>query len=503
MTLGERVIAFIETFLVVPEGDKVGKPLTLAEFQRRFILDVYDNPHGTTNAYLSIGRKNGKTGLIASLLLAHLDGPPALRNAHIISGAQSREQASIVFRLAAKMVMMSPTLSERIKITPSKKMLHGLAMGTTYQALSAEAKTALGESPALAILDEVGQVVGPQDDFIDAITTAQGAYEAPLLIAISTQARTDGDLFSIWLDDAQAGQDPHTIAHVYAADNDAGVMSKKAWRAANPALGLFRSEADVRRQANRAKRMPSAENSFRNLILNQRIERQATLVSKSVWTACNGKPAPLSGATAAFAGLDLSSRSDLTAFVVCFFDEAGVLHVHPHFWTPAEGLAERSRRDRVPYDVWARKKLLRTTPGATVDYAFVVRDIADLMADVDIVQISFDRWRIEFLEKEAERQGVTFPLLSFGQGYKDMAPAIDIIESLLLDRKVRHGAHPVLSMCAANAVVKSDEAGNRKLNKAAAAGRIDGMVALAMAVGGQAKEITEPAPNFDAMAAIG
>ena len=220
MTRGEKVCAFIERYCLIPEGKHVGQPLRLMAFQRKFILDVYDNPKGTSRAYLSVGRKNGKSALIAAVLLAHIVGPEARQNSQIISGARSREQASLVFKLAEKMVRLSPELSRIIKIVPSQKSLIGLPMNVEYKAISAEAGTAHGLSPVLAILDEVGQVRGQHDAFIEAIETAQGAHDNPLLIAISTQAATDGDLFSIWLDDAKNAKDPRIVCHLYAAPED-------------------------------------------------------------------------------------------------------------------------------------------------------------------------------------------------------------------------------------------------------------------------------------------
>jgi phage terminase large subunit-like protein len=498
---GLKVIRFIEKYCVVPEGTLVGKPFKLAPFQKRFIRDVYDNPAGTNYAHLSIGRKNGKTGLIAALVLAHIDGPVAQQNSHILSGARSRDQASFVFRLASKMVQLSPVLRDRIKIIPSTKKLVGLAMNTEYQAISAEAKTALGNSPVLAILDEVGQVLGPQDDFVDAVTTAQGAYDNPLLISISTQSPNDGDLFSIWLDDAQTSDDPHTIVHLYAAEPDADVMDPKAWKAANPALGLFRSREDLKRQAEKASRMPSAENTFRNLILNQRVSTFSPFVSRNVWEANSGEPLPMEGRTV-YGGLDLSARKDLTALVL-IFEEDGKKHVHPFFWVPEEGIVERSKRDRVSYDVWAKQGFLRTTPGNTVDYSFVVRDIAEILSVCDVESIRFDRWRIDLLRKEAEREGLEFPLVPFGQGFKDMSPALDSLEEDLLNSNILHGGHPVLQMCAANSVVVTDTAENRKLNKQKAIGRIDGMVALTMSYGAFDTYNDEPEAEFSVLAAIG
>ena len=199
MTQGQKVCAFIERFCIIPEGAKVGQPFKLMPFQRKFIIEVFDNPNGTSRAYLSVARKNGKSALIAAIVLAHLVGPLARQNSQIISGARSRDQAALVFKLAEKMVRLNSELAKIIRIVPSQKTLIGLMMNVEYKAISAEAGTAHGLSPVLAILDEVGQVRGPQDSFIEAIETAQGAHEKPLLIAISTQAATDADLFSISL----------------------------------------------------------------------------------------------------------------------------------------------------------------------------------------------------------------------------------------------------------------------------------------------------------------
>lgn len=484
MTRGERVIAFIERYCRVPEGAHVGKPLRLEEFQRRFILAIYDNPAGTTTAYLSIARKNGKTGLIASILLAHLVGPEAIQNSQIVSGAMSREQAAIVFDLACKMIRLNPDLADIIHIIPSGRRLIGKPMNVEYKALAAEGKTAHGLSPVLAILDEVGQVRGPQDDFIDAITTAQGAHESPLLIAISTQAANDADLFSIWLDDAERSKDPHIVSHVYEAPKGCRLDDREAWKAANPALGSFRSLADLERQAERAMRMPSAENTFRNLVLNQRVSTVSPFVSLDAWESCGGVPEPSADGLKLYGGLDLSMRTDLTALVL-IGEQGGLWGVWPFFWTPEQGLHERARRDREPYDVWAREGLLRTTPGATVDYAFVLQDITEILSDLggDLVALAYDRYRIDLFKRDAEAMGIELPLEPYGQGYKDMAPALDALEADLLNARLRHGMHPVLTMCARNAVVQQDPAGNRKLDKSKATGRIDGMVALAMARG--------------------
>ena len=498
MTRAARIIEFIERYCVTPEGTDVGKPLRLAEFQKQFIRDVYDNPHGTRRALLSVSRKNGKSGLVAGLLLAHLVGPEAKQNAQIVSGAMSRDQAALVFSLACKMVQQSPKLSPLVRIVPSGKRLIGLPMNVEFRALAADGKTAHGLSPVLAILDEIGQVRGPQSDFIDAITTSQGAHEAPLLIAISTQAANDADLLSTWIDDARASADPRIVCHVYEAPAGCDLMDESAWKAANPALGLFRSEDDLREQMSQAQRMPSMENSARNLLLNQRVSTDAPFISPDVWAACKGgitSDTTFDGPV--FAGLDLSGRVDLSALVLIGQDDDGVWHVQPHFWTPEQGLHDRARRDRAPYDVWHRQGYLRTTPGATVDYSHVAADMLDILDGLDVRAIAFDRWRINELRRELDRLGADLPLIEHGQGFKDMAPALDALEAELLNGRIAHGGHPVLTMCAANATTTRDPAGNRKLDKAKATGRIDGLQALAMAMGAASRATESQSVGFD------
>lgn len=491
-TRGERVIAFIEKYCLVPEGTLLGKPVKLLDFQKRFIKAVYDNPAGTSRAYLSIARKNGKTGLIACLLLAHIVGPEAYQNGRIVSGARSRKQAAEVFNYAAKMVMMSPELSKLARIVPSAKMIVGLAKNVEYQASSAEAKSAHGGSPILAILDEVGQIKGPTDDFVEAIETSQGAYDGKaMLFAISTQAATDNDLFSRWIDDAETSKDPRIVSHIYTAPSDCALDDRNAWADANPALGVFRSIKDVEDFSQLASRMPTKEASFRWLFLNQRIDASAPFVAPAIWRACDGPVDDFDGLPV-FGGLDLSEVSDLTALVLMApkeTDAGTIWHVRPTFWLPGDALRDKAKADRVPYDVWQKSGHLETTPGPTVDYEFVATHLRGLFDTMDIRKIAFDRWnwrhlkpwlqKVGFTEEQLEGDAAVFE--QFGQGYASMSPALRELESILLNKKLAHGAHPVLTMCMMNATVRPDPSGNRKLDKQKSRGRIDGAVALTMA----------------------
>nr|WP_184116592.1 terminase TerL endonuclease subunit [Sphingomonas abaci] len=483
MTRGERVIAFIHKYCVVPEGKLVGKPVELIDFQRQFILDVYDNPAGTTEGILSIARKNGKSALIACILLAHLVGPEARLNSQIVSGARSRDQAALVFKLASKMVLLNPALKKLVRIVPSGKTLIGLTMNVEFRALAADGHTAHGLSPVLAILDELGQVRGEQDDFVEAIETASGAYDDALRLIISTQAPTDADMLSIKIDDARRSNDPKIVAHVYEAPEKCEVLDAKAHRAANPALGAFRSQVELDAAAQKASRMPSFENGFRNLYLNQRVNRFSPFISPSIWGATGGEAeeeAFLKGRV--FGGLDLAETTDLAAFVLGA-EWQEIWHYRAWFWKPADTLKDHAKRDRRPYDKWADMGLIETPPGVAIDYAYVGHKMASICRPYNVLGIGYDRHRFKTLEAQFQKIGVELPFQPFGQGFVSMAPAMDVTEIDFLNAKVRHGNNPVLTMCAANAVVKRDEAGNRKLDKSKSTGRIDGMVGLVMARG--------------------
>lgn len=485
LTRAEKAIKFVERYCRIPDGMYAGDPLLLEDFQQKFYKALFDGNRKIRRAIWSMARKNAKTVTIATLVLVFLVGPEARLNSQIVSGAMSRDQAALVFDACCKIINMSPELSSLIRIVPSSKKLIGLPMNTTYKALSADGKTAHGLSPLVVICDELGQVVGPRSEFFDALITSQGAHDDPLQIIISTQAANDSDLLSILIDDALREQDnPNstTICHLYTAPAGCDVTDESAWYAANPALGKFRSIEDVRKQAQEAKRMPSAEAAFRNLILNQRVSTNSPFISRTVWKECGGDLVDIRECEELYGGLDLSGRTDLTAFVL-YGLVRGQWYCWCWFFTPEKGLLDRARRDRVPYDVWVDQGFIETTPGATVDYEFVARRIVAITSKLEIIAIAYDRWRIDVMRKELDRIGADLPLVEWGQGFKDMAPAVDAIEEKILNGILSHGNNPVLTMCAANSMVTKDAAGNRKLDKMKTSGRIDGMVALCMAGG--------------------
>jgi phage terminase large subunit-like protein len=286
---------------------------------------------------------------------------------------------------------------------------------------------------------------------------------------------------------------------MFAADPEADPFDKRTIKQANPAFDKFQNAEEVMAMAADAKRMPSREAEYRNLVLNQRVETSNPFVSKSVWLECGDPPIDDFRGKPVYAGLDLAETSDLTALVLIAPHE-GRWHVRPTLWLPEEGLAERARRDRVEYDLWHRQGVLATTPGRSIEYEYVAEHMRGLFDRYDVRQVGFDRWNMRhfrpwlekagFSEKEIER------FVEVGQGYQSMSPALRDLESDLLAGKIVHGNHPVLTMCASNAVVSMDPAGNRKLDKKRARGRIDGMVALTMARAVAATEDLAPEPIY-------
>jgi phage terminase large subunit-like protein len=487
MSEAEKVAKWIGDYCYVPEGRFLGQQVKLQDWQIDLLVEIYDRPGGCRRAILSIPRKDGKTAFSAFLLLAHLMGPRMVPNSQLYSAAQSREQAALIFSLASKMCRMNPRLNEVVVIRDSLKELFVPEVGVKYKALSAEASTAYGLSPVFIVHDELGQVRGPRSALYEALETSTGAQENPLSLVISTQAPNDGDLLSILIDDALAGNDARTFCQLYTAPLNADPFAIETIRMCNPALGTFQNEQEVLAMAADAKRMRAREPEFRNLVLNQRVEALAQFVSPSDWKLCDAEPVELDDTMPIYAGLDLSEVSDLTALVL--IGKVGkVWQVWPTFWLPEVGLADKARADHIPYDLWHQQGFLKTTPGRAISYEHVAHDLRKICDSYRVKKIGFDRWNYKhlkpwllhagFVEDKLEEQWV-----EFGQGTQSMSPALRDLESLIANAELAHGNNPVLTMCAMNSVVEGKDKANRKLSKSRSTGRIDGMVALAMAVG--------------------
>lgn len=492
LSRSDRVVAFLES-LPITAGKLAGTTMTIRPWQREFIDAVYrvddDGNRPVRTAVLSMARKNGKTQLAAGLALCHLLGPEAEQRGECYSAALTKDQASKLFLEMVAILNAFPPLGDRCNVqrfTKTIEVLNGDGAGSIYVALSADAGSKMGLSPSFVVYDELGSA--PGRDLYDALDTATGARENPLMICISTQAPADFHVFSELIDyglrvNSGDVDDPSFHLTLYRAPEDADPWDRASWIAANPALADFRSLEDVERQAAQARLVPSKESAFRNLILNQRISATARFINQREWALCAGAVdlQALPGREC-FAGLDLSGGRDLTAFVMVFPRDDRGFDAVAKFYMPEAGIEERSNEDRVPYALWAKQGLITLIPGSTIDPAFVAHDVAEAAATYDLKAVAYDRWRINDFKRELDELGCTVPLEAFGQGFRDMSPAVDTLERQVAEKLLRHGGNPVLTMCAANATVTRDPAGGRKLDKAKSTGRIDGLIGLAMAL---------------------
>jgi phage terminase large subunit-like protein len=489
LSRAERVIRFCES-LPLTAGRFAGSRLQLRPWQRKFIKAVYADKGGNRlirTAVLSVARKNGKTQLASALCLAHLCGPESEARGECYSVACTRFQAGRVFSEMTAIITRTAWLAERINIIRFRKELEDDITGSTFAVLAADVAPVHGLSPSFVCYDELAQV--PTRALYDALGTAMGARTDPLMVVISTQAASDTAPMSELVDYGlriQQGEisDPHFHLTLYTADESADPWKVSTWRQANPALNDFRSLEDVKRLAGQAKEVPSSEASFRQLVLNQRVEAFNPFITPALWRACNAEPVDLKGIPV-YAGLDLSEVKDLTALVL-IGKRDGIWSVHPTFWLPSEGLAEKARADRVHYDVWARQGHLRTTPGHSISYEWVAEYLRDVFNRYDIRKLGFDRWNMKHLRPWLIKAGfseqtIDEKFVEVGMGTQTMSPALRDLEQAILERQLAHGGQPVLAMCAANAVVESKDSSNRKLSKNKSSGRIDGMVALACA----------------------
>lgn len=492
----ERVVAFMED-MPVTQGKLAGTKMQLRPWQiEQFLEPIFteddEGKRRVRTAALSMGRKNGKTGISAALALCFLVGPEAEERGEIYFCAMDKAQAAKAWAECKAMLEAHPELSQRVNIIRFSKeieVLEGQGKGSVLKALSADADSKLGLSPSFVLCDEIGY--WPKRDLFDAMDSALGARDEPLIVAISTQAKDDTHFFSEMIDyglKIHAGEVEDASFHLtmFAASTTDDPWDPATWAKANPALGDFLSLEQVERQAMQAQRIPSKEADFRNKVLNQRIDGTVRFIAAREWNDCNLGPIDdkdLEGREC-FGALDLSAARDLTCFLLVFPEDGGRYTVLPRFFLPEFDIDGKSDTDRVPYSVWARQADARLTllPGKVIDPALVAEYIADDAARFDIKEIAFDRWRIEDLKRELEKLSVDLPLVPFGQGYKDMSPAVDVLEVTVAQQTLNHAGNALMRMCAANAVVTVHPAGARKLDKSKASGRIDGIVALAMAL---------------------
>lgn len=485
-----RAVKFINN-LKHTKGVWHGVPFDLLPWQDKIIRDIFgtvkeDGYRQYNTAYVEIPKKNGKSELAAAIAL-YLTCGDGEWGAEVYGCAADRQQASIVFDVAVDMVDQSPALKKRIKPVLSQKRLVYMPTGSFYQVLSSESFTKHGLNVHGVIFDELH--AQPNRQLYDVMTKGSGdARKQPLFFLITTAGN---DRNSICYEVHQKAEDilrgkkhdPTFYPVIYGIEDDDDWTDEKNWYKANPSLDHTIDIEKVRAAFISAKDNPAEENLFRQLRLNQWVKQSVRWMPMHIWEKCSFEvnPEKLKGREC-YGGLDLSSSTDITAFVLVFPPIPGddKYYVLPHFWIPEENLDLRVRRDHVPYDIWKQQGYLKTTEGNVIHYGFIEKLIEDLGTKYHIKEIAFDRWGAVQMTQNLE--GAGFTVVPFGQGYRDMSPPTKELMKLTLEKRIAHGGHPALSWMMDNIHVRTDPAGNIKPDKEKSTEKIDGAVAMIMAL---------------------
>lgn len=486
----DRAVAFIEN-LRHTKGKWAGKKFLLLPWQEQIIRDLFgivgeNGKRQFLTAYVEIPKKQGKSELAAAiaLYLLYADNEPS---AEVYGAACDRSQASIVFDVAKQMVQMTPALLKRSKITAATKRIVNYSNAGFYQVLSAETGTKHGLNVSGLVFDEIH--AQPNRKLYDVLTKGSGdAREQPLFFIITT-AGTDKnsicyELHSKALDIKAGRKKDHTFYPVVYGLTEADDWNDESnWYKANPSLGHTISIDRVREAYKNALENPAEENVFKQLRLNIWTSATVCWIPDHIYDRGN-LPIDMESLQGreCYGGLDLSSTSDITAFVLVFPPKAEneKYIVLPFFWLPEDTLELRCRRDHVLYDVWELQGYIQTTEGNVIHYGFIEKFIEELGEKYHIKEIAFDRWNATQMVQNLE--GMGFTVVPFGQGYKDMSPPSKELYKLLMEGNINHGGHPVLKWMAQNVVMRQDPAGNIKPDKEKSVEKIDGIVATIMAL---------------------
>ena len=484
----DYAVMFIES-LCHTKGTWAGRPFELIDWQEQIIRDLFGvlKPNGYrqfNTAYIEIPKKQGKSELAAAVALLLLCGDGEER-AEVYGCAADRNQAKIVFDVAVDMVRFCPALSKRVKILESQKKITYLPTNSSYQVLSADVANKHGFNTHGVIFDELH--TQPNRKLFDVMLQGSGdARMQPLYFLITTAGNdTNSICYEVHqkaIDIAEGRKvDPTFYSVIYGAAEDEDWTDPKVWKKANPSLGITVGIDKVKAACESAQQNPGEENAFRQLRLNQWVKQSVRWMPMDKWDACAFPVSEddLEGRIC-YGGLDLSSTTDITAFVLVFppLDEEDKYYVLPYFWIPEETLDLRVRRDHVPYDLWERQGVLMTTEGNVVHYGYIERFIENLGERFNIREIAFDRWGAVQMVQNLE--GMGFTVVPFGQGFKDMSPPTKELMKLVLEEKIAHGGHPVLRWMMDNIFIRTDPAGNIKADKEKSTEKIDGAIATIM-----------------------
>lgn len=484
----KRFIAFI-SLLNDPKAGTKKNPVKIKwlpwQFEHMCNIMCRVDAHGkrlVKESYVEVPRKQGKTTMLAAMLLYMLFMKDS-RGQELYSAANSRDQASLIFNMMCSMIRSNPALMKRCRIYESKKMISRPDTESFFRALSADSSTAHGLNPSFVVYDELHEA--KSRDLYDVLKTGMGAREEPLFVTITTagEAPIAGNVcwelheYARKIIEGSVENDKFYPV-IYAASEDDDIYDEATWYKANPSLGYHRKIEEFREQARIAKDVPAAERAFKRLYLNMWIGSDDSWVSFSSWLKTAGvvDPEALNGRRC-YAGLDLSSTQDITAFVLMFPMDGDDEYVTiPFFWIPQDKLLDR--KDGVDYYMWSEQGYVDVCPGSVIDYKYIIHKIEALSKEYNIQEIAYDRWGAAKLRIDLEERG--FTMVEFGQGYASMSPPMQELVRLVLDKNLAHGNNPVLNWMASNMVAETDAAGNIKPSKAKSVNKIDGMVALIM-----------------------
>ena len=495
-----RAIAFIAN-LTHTSGPFAGQPFNLRRWQRRILAQLFetgkDGRRTRRTALLLLPRKNGKSSLAAACCLYALLGDGEI-SAVVVSAAADVEQAGIVFDIAVQMVRNDPELEAMCEIVASQRRIVHRPSGSVYKAISAEAYNKHGGNISFLCYDEIH--AAQTRDLWDVLTTSMGARSNPITLAISTAGYDRHSILWELYSHAKKVQenpslDPTFLPIIYEMRDGADWTDEREWKRCNPALGDFRSLADMRIACARAQAIPAQEMIFRRLFLNQWTESAERWVSLPAWDACRVDPAEFKGRRC-YVGLDLSSTKDLTALVAVFPDDEGPgFDVRAQFFIPKDNILERVTRDRVPYDQWVRDGYLIATPGNRVDYEVVRRVLNEWGIAQEVRELAFDPWNAtDLIQRLQEQDG--FTCVPIRQGFRSLSAPTKALEAAILSKTLRHDGHPILRWCIGNAAAEQDATGNIKLSKAVSTERIDGASALVNAVDRMSRHGGADKPSF-------
>lgn len=488
-TRGRRIISFFESQLRHSKGEWAGRPLLLEPWAKRILGDVFgtlreDGQRQYRRVYTEIPRKNGKSTVAAGVALYLLMADNEA-GAEVYSAASDRTQAAIVFEIAKSMVESSPLLSKELK-TYRNTIVHPKSE-STYKVLSAEAYSKHGFNAHGIVFDELH--AQPNRDLWDVLCTSTGARRQPLVWAITTAGY---DRESIcWEQHEYARQiidgvieDPSFYPFLSAADEDDDWTSPEVWKKANPNLGISVSEEYLWQECERAKNTPSYQNTFRRLHLNQWTAQNCRAINMLHWNECGESvdEKELIGRDC-YIGLDLASTTDITAAVAVFppYEPDGDYIVDAMFWIPGDNIIEKGRKDRVDYSVWVRDGYIIATPGNVVDYDRIRAWLNEYaQGNYQIREIAYDPWNA--MQLVTQLQGDGFTMVPIRQGLPSLTAPTKQMIALVESHRLNHRGNPVLRWMADNLEVTSDAAGNIKPDKSASRAKIDGMVALIMAI---------------------